>query len=163
MTSGELNVKDIARLITDFYKKKRGTYGKRALSKFAKELVFSFEDKNFVKKLSWYMYLYSCSPVGVSKIENYMRSLYFSRETYKEFDKLKPIEVVRYVRFYLGKKGKIPLSLTPYLLKKARLIKRAIKGRIRYHLKKNIFLTEEDVYQKLRASVKGERLRKRSA
>lgn len=122
---------------------------RKALKESAKILASNFKNRNILKSFAYYFYLYAYGSFAV-KIKTYMKSLYLSKD-YENFKKLRPIEVVRMVRFYLGKKGtKIPLNLTPFLLKSARLIKYNITAQIKYRQKKNPLLPEEVLFEELK-------------
>jgi len=87
----------------------------------------------------------------VSKIRAYMYSLCLSKD-YSSFKKLRPLDIVRYVRFYLGKKGEtIPLKLVPLLLKEARRVKANIVSRMHYYMEKEkLFLSEEEAFSRIK-------------
>ncbi|MEM5801024.1 MAG: hypothetical protein QXD54_05645, partial [Candidatus Aenigmatarchaeota archaeon] len=71
---------------------------------------------------------------------------------YSNFKKLRPLDIVRYVRFYLGKKGEaIPLKLVPFLLKEARRVKANIVSRMHYYMEKEkLFLSEEEAFSRIK-------------
>lgn len=112
------------------------------MKKIAQNFIESFRDKKGV-----YIYITALFDQfygkQVSKISNYMYRLYLSKD-YEYFRKLRPIDVVRYVRFYFGKsKHYIPFRFVPYLLKEARRIKMSIYNRIQYYIKKEGYFIDK--------------------
>lgn len=112
------------------------------VKKIAQNFIESFRDKKGV-----YIYITALFDQfygkQVSKISNYMYRLYLSKD-YEYFRKLRPIDVVRYVRFYFGKsKHYIPFRFVPYLLKEARRIKMSIYNRIQYYIKKEGYFIDK--------------------
>ncbi len=140
----------LAFLITTTYKKTEKQNKKTFFRNLSKVFRTAFsKNKKLFQKLAYHLYLYSYESFAY-KIRQYMFSVYFSKN-YSYFKKMEPINVVRMVRYYLGKKGKnIPLNLTPFLLKEARCIKKNIQEQIRYRLKKNPLIPEEILFEEIK-------------
>lgn len=83
--------------------------------------------------------------------ESYIRSVYFSGD-YEKFKKLRPVDVVKLVRYYFKEKDgtpKIPVEYAPMLLKLARNIKKSIKNTIKYRGGET-FIPDEAIFEELK-------------
>ncbi|MEM4140969.1 MAG: hypothetical protein QXG36_07685 [Nitrososphaeria archaeon] len=136
--------REVANVVYAVIENKGLNLGQRTflMKKIAQNFIESFRDKKGV-----YIYITALFDQfygkQVSKISNYMYRLYLSKD-YEYFRKLRPIDVVRYVRFYFGKsKHYIPFRFVPYLLKEARRIKMSIYNRIQYYIKKEGYFIDK--------------------
>lgn len=141
--------KELVEVIESIINSKELNLGQKTfmIRKIAQSFVDSFKRKRYI-----YIYLNSLlSQIygkRASKIHNYMYQLYLSKN-YTYFRKLRPIDVVRFVRLYFGKKGQgIPFKLVPFLIKEARKIKVSIYSRISYYVKKeNYFIDKAQAFE----------------
>ncbi|MEM5855563.1 MAG: hypothetical protein QW472_04585 [Candidatus Aenigmatarchaeota archaeon] len=136
--------REVANVVYAVIENKDLNLGQRTflMKKIAQNFIESFRDKKGV-----YIYITALFDQfygkQVSKISNYMYRLYLSKD-YEYFRKLRPVDVVRYVRFYFGKsKHYIPFRFVPYLLKEARRIKMSIYNRIQYYIKKEGYFIDK--------------------
>ena len=124
-------------------------------------LIQYFSHKNLRNLFGFY--LTSAMHPNLGTIQNYMESLYLSKD-FEFFKNLKPIDAARYARFYLGKnKQKIDIRYLPYLIKHARLIKLRIYARIK-RTKDKLGLSFEEAFKLVKekhTSAKKPSLRKR--
>jgi len=99
-------------------------------------------------------YLFCFNHNQFEKFHKYFESLYLSKD-YKFFKNLRPIDAARYARFYLGRKGtKIDLRFLPALIKHARKVKKNIIDRIRYQIKLNPLLSNEEAFEIVKKNYK---------
>lgn len=153
--------REVANIVYAVIENKDLNLGQRTflMKKIAQNFIESFRNKKgaYIYITALFDQFYGKQ---VSKISNYMYRLYLSKD-YEYFKKLRPIDVVRYVRFYFGKsKHYIPFRFVPYLLKEARRIKMSIYNRIQYYIKKEGYFIDKAQAFEIIKERSGARLRK---
>lgn len=136
--------REVANIVYAVIENKDLNLGQRTflMKKIAQNFIKSFRNKKgaYIYITALFDQFYGKQ---VSKISNYMYRLYLSKD-YEYFKRLRPIDVVRYVRFYFGKsRHYIPFRFVPYLLKEARRIKISIYNRIQYYIKKEGYFIDK--------------------
>lgn len=146
-TERERILMEFTALVEEVYEKEK----RRGLLKLASELYVNFRKKKALEGLVDGLYTVSYRE-EYGKIVNYIRSVYL-KGSYERFVKLKPSEVVKMVRYYLGEKGMEMKQRTVPLLKRlAKRERRRIYNAIRYRLRENIFMNEEMAFEEVKKS-----------
>lgn len=146
--------KDLQEVVSDIVKflvkieRSKGAEKRRFQTKLRYSVKQFLELLPKVKSRNLFVYYLFCfAHDEFEKFHRYFEALYFSKDYYF-YKSLRPIDVARYARYYLGRRNIwSDLKFLPALIKHARLVKNRIRERMRYQMKLNPFIGWEEAFE----------------